>query len=140
LLIFLYGGYATYYRFNQFYTGENVLLTDYVAKTSKADDLYLIPPELENFRLRTGAPVLVDNKTHPYKDIELIQWYDRIQIAHNFYNADTEGACNILLEIINVYPVSHVVMQNKAWKIDCNFIYPIYQDNSFVVYKIITHN
>jgi hypothetical protein len=140
LLIFLYGGYATYYRFNQFFTGEDVLLTDYVAKTSKADDLYLIPPELENFRLRTGTPVFVDEKTHPYKDIEIIHWYDRIQIADKFYNGDTEGKCAILQQIINTYSVSHVVIQNKIQKIDCNFILPVYKDKRFMVYKIMTDN
>jgi hypothetical protein len=140
VLVFLYSGYVTYNQFKRFYTAEDILLMDYVKQSSQADDLYLIPPELENFRLRTGTPVFVDQKSHPYKDIELIHWYNRIQLAEKFYRAEGEGACHILREIVKVYPVSKVVMKNENSKIDCNFIKPVYQDKSFVVYKIIADN
>jgi hypothetical protein len=35
------------------------------ANTS-ATDVYLIPPELEEFRLRARVPIVADTKTHPY--------------------------------------------------------------------------
>jgi hypothetical protein len=38
----------------------------------------LIPIELQGFRLKTGAPIFVDFKAIPYRDIDVIEWYRRL--------------------------------------------------------------
>ena len=40
----------------------------------------------EVFRLNTGLPIVVNWKSHPYKDVEVIEWYNRMQKAEAFYN------------------------------------------------------
>jgi hypothetical protein len=48
------------------------------AHTTSKDTTFLIPPELENFRILSERAVVVDWKSTPIKPGELINWYDRI--------------------------------------------------------------
>ena len=34
----------------------------------------MIPVGLQRFRLHTGAPIFVDVKSIPYKDVDVIEW------------------------------------------------------------------
>jgi hypothetical protein len=46
---------------------------------------YLIPPELEDFRLATHNPVYIDFKSHPFQDDEVLAWATRLRQAKLFY-------------------------------------------------------
>ncbi len=39
----------------------------------------VIPFELQRFRLATGAPIFVDSKSIPYKDVEVLEWHRRVE-------------------------------------------------------------
>ena len=79
----------------------------FVAETGTADDVYLIPTGMAEFRLETGAPVLVTFKSHPYKDTEVIEWQTRVETANGFYG---EPTCGRLLEVVDRYAITHVVL------------------------------
>lgn len=49
------------------------------------NDLYLVPPDLEKFRLQTGIPVFIDGKSHPYRDVEVLEWYRRLRLTEALY-------------------------------------------------------
>lgn len=46
----------------------------------------LIAVDLQRFRLFTGAPIFVDFKSVPYKDVEVLAWWDRLQSAGRWYD------------------------------------------------------
>src|SRR5206468_10569397 len=47
--------------------------------------VYLSPPRLmESFRLRTGHPIVADFKSHPFKDVEILDWRARLQWVDGF--------------------------------------------------------
>lgn len=108
----------------------------FVTETMVKDDIYLIPLELEQFRLQTGSRILVDKKTHPYKDVEVIGWYDRILLANRFYTVSTESQCDVLNEISYRYGVTHVVISNEKNILNCDFLHIIFNDGIYSVYKI----
>jgi hypothetical protein len=66
--------------------------TRFVASTFQPGNLYLIPPDMGSFRIAAGVPVFVDFKSNPYKDTEVVEWFDRAEIAKDFYASigDTE--------------------------------------------------
>ena len=80
-------------------------LFDFVAGASPADDVYLIPTGMAEFRLETGAPVLVTFKSHPYKDTEVIEWQARVEAANGFYG---EPTCGRLLNVV-------IAMRSPTW-------------------------
>jgi hypothetical protein len=117
-------------------------MMDYVRATFQPGDLYMIPPneaELNDFRLYTGSPILINWKSHPYKDTDLLEWYQRVEIAQAFYNAeksDQEAACQLLEEIEREYEVTHVVVNRKDAALDCPFISSTYDETRFTIFAI----
>jgi hypothetical protein len=117
-------------------------MMDYVRATFQPGDLYMIPPneaELNDFRLYTGAPILINWKSHPYKDTDLLEWYQRVEIAQAFYDAeksDQEAACQLLEEIEREYEVTHVVVNRKDAALDCPFISSTYDETRFTIFAI----
>src|SRR5262249_19771991 len=41
--------------------------------------------DLQRFRLFTGAPIYVDFKSIPYKDIEVLEWRERVEWNYKLY-------------------------------------------------------
>ena len=110
---------------------------EFVRSNVRETDVYLIPPSLERFRLYAQAPVIVDFKTHPYKDTEVIEWYDRLQNTYRFYAAwNTPTLCELLPEFTAKYSLSHVVQSSPRGPSPCKNLVPIYQDQYYTVFSI----
>jgi hypothetical protein len=86
-------------------------LEQYVAETAASGDLYLIPVGYEEFRLRTMAPTFVDFKSHPYRDVEVLEWAKRIEQARAFFAAEGTEACRQLDALVAAYGITHVVVR-----------------------------
>src|SRR5262249_46612270 len=57
------------------------------AKRQDPIDQYLVPLDFEQFRIKSGRPIFVDSKSHPYKDIEVIEWKRRIGVAEQAFES-----------------------------------------------------
>jgi hypothetical protein len=112
-------------------------LLAHVASAASAGDVYLIPPEMEDFRLRTRAPIVVDAKTHPFKDVEVLQWSERLQRARAFYaEADDEARCVRLRAIGQRDGATHVVVSVARPIVGCGGVDRVYADEAFAVFRI----
>jgi len=98
--------------------------------------VYFIPVSLEEFRLRTGAPIFIDRKALPLRDTDVAEWYSRLQLATSFYEANGAAACTILYSITQRYVVSHVVLANSVEAVSMQCLTKVYQDSVYGVYKI----
>ena len=98
--------------------------------------MYVVPPDMEDFRLRTRTPIVVDAKTHPYKDVEVLQWSERLQRVRAFY-AETDAAarCGRLRDIARRDDATHVVV-SVAHPLACPGVERVYSDSAFIVLKI----
>ena len=78
-------------------------------------DLYLLPPldrRLDAFRLMTGAPILVNWKSHPYRlDDEFGEWRERIRRAGGFYGSSPDSACAAARDLERAYGITHAVVR-----------------------------
>lgn len=81
-------------------------------------DLYMIPPNLKDFRLATGMPILVDFKSHPYASIEVVEWYRRLELTTEFYNSEN-NQCETLQRIENQYSITHVLFADLDRSFEC---------------------
>jgi hypothetical protein len=57
------------------------------AKTQDPTDLYLVPLDFEQFRIKSGRPIFVDWKSHPFKDVEVIEWKRRVEVAEKTFKS-----------------------------------------------------
>jgi Domain of unknown function (DUF6798) len=111
-------------------------LLAYVASAASNGDVYLIPPDMEDFRLRTRTPIVVDAKTHPFKDMEVLQWSERLQRSRAFYaDAGGNARCGRLRAIAQQDGATHVVAP-VAQPIACSGVDRVYADAAFAVFRI----
>jgi hypothetical protein len=141
-------GFLAYkgYKQQQFYgTSANRkrvnAMMDYVRDTKQPGELYMIPPrqaDLNNFRIYSGAPTFITWKSHPYKDTDILEWYQRVGTALAFYNtvSDQDTACQQLEAIEREYDVTHVLLNGEDTELDCPFVSPKYNETKFAIYAI----
>jgi hypothetical protein len=114
-------------------------MLDYIRTTMQPDDLYLIPAEdgrFNEFRIHSGAPTFITWKSHPYKDTEVLEWYHRVQLANNFYTGEWEAACPTLSNLLEEYPLTHVIFFKKKAQLSCSFVSEIFRNAQYSVYSI----
>ncbi len=99
--------------YTSFQRSDLAALFSYVDQNKRSGDLYLVPPSdgnLQRLRLGAGVPVVITWKSHPYKDVEVLEWYQRVKDAQGFYGAaDPPGAAAQLAALQRKYGVTHVV-------------------------------
>lgn len=108
----------------------------YITKHLEPGQIYLVPINMQDFRLDTGAPILADWKSHPYRDDEFLQWYTRVERARAFYNASPSLRPSILEDIVSRWEVTHILMPSKQCDLPRDLAYEIYEDQQYCVYKL----
>ncbi len=109
----------------------------YVAAHQSPKDIYLTPSQLANFRLVTGEPVLADFDSIPYRDADVMEWYDRLQRASWFYqNSMDRNPCDPLTDLIKKYGVTRAVVERSAPHTFCKSFPILYQDATYRIYNL----
>lgn len=101
-------------------------------------DVYLVPSFMASFRLATGAPVVITFKSHPYKDVEVLAWQERLAAVNDFY---ADPSCERVAQMRERYGVTHVVMEHSVLEQhpdfpDCPAPHPVHSDDRFIVYRV----
>ncbi len=114
-------------------------LWEYITDHKQSGEIYLIPPKMQEFRLQTGAPAFVDFKSHPYKDVEVLEWYKRIRISPYFYRNEPQNIdCNLLNTAHSLGGVTHVILGQAQLGLQCTELQSIYQDQNYALFSLST--
>jgi len=105
----------------------------FISTHKRPNDVYLIPIKMQDFRLASGAPAFIDFKSIPYKDIEVLEWYQRLRLAEQFYKTRD---CTLLEGMVADYGLTHVVWEASSAPLPCPFIQQIYGDEHYELYRI----
>jgi hypothetical protein len=95
----------------------------------------LIPIELQKFRLATGTPIVVDFKSIPYYDVEVLEWYRRLLWNQRFFTQGASIQAADLQSGLARYGITHVVTSANQ-PITWDQLEPIYRDESFRIYRL----
>ena len=105
----------------------------YVAAHLLPDQFYMIPLEMQDFRLATGSPIYVEFKSIPYQDRDVLEWDRRIQTTDMFYKKADCGDIDKLAAI----GVTHVIADYRLFNWEkCPAWEQVYQDPNYRVYRI----
>lgn len=108
-------------------------LWQFAKDTKLPDSVYLVPTHMAEFRLATGVPVVVTFKSHPYKDVEVIEWQNRVAAVNDFYaNISCEGIENLAA----TYGVTDVVLERVQFFDGCDSITNVHLDDRFGVFRV----
>ena len=95
----------------------------------------LIPIELQRFRLATGAPIVVDYKSIPYQDVEVLEWYERVQKNLRFYQQVAASDPNMGKELFAAHRVTHVITRAQE-----TLLWPgatlVHEDPNYRIYRL----
>lgn len=128
------GLYQTHNFVEEYKNLSESQLQNFVKANKDSGDLYLVPTDFSNFRIATGAPIVVDFKSHPYKDTEVLEWYKRVSEINSFY--ESEIGCNDLNPLQQEYAITHVIVP-VGKSVNCPELNQIYGDGDFGLYEII---
>jgi hypothetical protein len=104
----------------------------YVETNKQPSEVYLIPIKMQDFRLETGASAYVDFKSIPYKDVDVLEWYRRVQLADDFYN---HSSCGTLVSLA-IEGATHLVAPAELTAIECHGMELEFLDEDFGVFII----
>ena len=104
----------------------------FVAAHHAPDQYYLTPLDMQDFRLVTGSPVYVEFKSIPYQAPDVLEWARRIQNTDQFYK---RADCNWLEKLRNM-GLTHVIVTQKQYDLDCSDWTALYQDENYGVYQL----
>ncbi len=103
-------------------------LMEFVSKNSSQEQHYLIPPELTDFRLATGAPVFVDSTI--YHSNALPEWDKRIKIANRFFAASD----TVLLDsLVRNCGITHIIAKEDF---DFNKSNEVYRNKRYAIFEV----
>jgi hypothetical protein len=108
----------------------------FVRNNYQPGDLYLIPLEMSHFRINAGVPVFVDVKSHPAKDTEILEWYERLKIVHEHHIARGQNACTILNNLAAENNITHRVYKHEDTIPDCPNLIQVFQGEDVLIFKI----
>jgi len=138
LTLVIFGGVNQYDKWTL--RDETVPMMEFVRTSKQPGDVYLIPPaarELRKFRLFTGTPIFINRKTHPYKDVEVIEWNQRLERAEAFYQVRRpRQQCRLLRREFSKDGVTHVVLPQGLMRRRCRQLTELYRDDFYGVYAI----
>lgn len=110
------------------------LSSDFKPLPDKRQDTRVIPVDFQSFRLSTGAPIFVDFKSIPYKDVEVIEWYDRLQRAQDAQEEIQKGHL-AGMEPMHNHGVTHLVLSASQVLPEAG-LRLIYQDPYYCIYRL----
>jgi Domain of unknown function (DUF6798) len=108
--------------------------TSFTRPPRQDKDRHLIAVDFQRFRFDTGAAIVVDFKSIPYKDVDVLEWRERMRVCEWLYQQPDWDAPEVR-EALKRYGVTHVVatadrpLQGKQLEL-------IYHDSAYRIYRL----
>jgi hypothetical protein len=98
-------------------------------------DRNLIAVDFQRFRFDTGAAVVVDFKSIPYKDVDVLEWRERMRVCEWLYEQPNWDAPEVR-EALSRYGVTNVVAPVDRVPKGSN-LKRVHSDGAYVVYRVL---
>jgi hypothetical protein len=114
------------------------LSSDFEPLSAKKQDPRIIQPNLQQFRLYAGAPIYVDFKAIPYKDVDVVAWSRRIRVAQAVQDMFATGwpiLQPFALAVLRQEGVTHLILPTWAGEVGwgCE---ELYADSYYRLYRL----
>jgi hypothetical protein len=96
---------------------------------------YLTSPRRAEFRLLTGAPQFVSFKSHPYQDLEVLEWNRRLRVAQQIYEVPSVD-CDLLARVVADDRVTHMLAMGPEPVPECDFATKVFEGGTTKIYAL----
>jgi hypothetical protein len=93
-----------------------------------------ISVDLQRFRLFTGAPIYIDFKSIPYRDVEVLEWHQRVLWNHHLYEQRDWNYEKIKAELRDG-GITHIVAAADR-DVRCDALQLVYADKYYRLYCV----
>jgi hypothetical protein len=104
------------------------------AEPPRPKDRNFIPIDLQRFRLFTGAPIYVDFKAIPYRDVEVLEWYRRLRQCQAWY-AENDWGRPALHDELTQAGITHVLLPADR-AVSGNALELLHADPHYRIYRV----
>jgi hypothetical protein len=88
--------------------------------------------------MATGMPALVDRKSIPYLDVEVVEWSERLRLVDWVYrDHPADVNCALLDQLAERYGVTHIVLDEDLLDLACPQSREVYRDSHYAVHELI---
>jgi hypothetical protein len=94
-------------------TAPHSAISEFIKENHIKGNTYAVPIREMNLRLAAGVPVLATWKSHPTKDSELLEWFERVKAARSVSRKNPASACREVSFVRDRYSVTHLVMISR---------------------------
>jgi hypothetical protein len=110
------------------------LSSDFKPLAQKRTDTRIIPVDLQRFRLVTGAPIYVDFKSVPYRDLDVLEWRRRMTHNQELLDGLNTSSRRDAFSALRAAGVNHVVLPRRqpTWHSE----FTVYQDEAYRVLRV----
>ena len=112
----------------------------YVREHATPSDVYLVHPSragFSGFRIAATAPVVATWKSHPYRDQDLLEWFDRLKRIERFFAVPSPERWQELEGLVAKFGVTHVVVDHSTGNGQPpERMERLYADDSYVLYRV----
>jgi hypothetical protein len=110
-------------------------LTTAIQSRLQAGHTFVVPLDFEYFRDMTGAPIVIDGKSHPIRDFEIVEWFDRVRAVDALYREGDQDPCAAVALLVERYGATDLVWPaQRAWP--CAGSERLYADETFAWYRL----
>jgi len=111
-------------------------VTQYVKHHAAAKELYVVPSSFVRFRLEAEAPTFVTFKSHPNRDVELLEWHRRYLLNEELQaNPDPAMRERALDDLISREKATHFILRSDV-PLSRKDLEPVYADASYTLYRL----
>jgi hypothetical protein len=112
-------------------------LFTFIRQNKKRGETYLIPIKMQDFRLETGAPAYVDFKSIPYRDVDVIEWRRRLDLANSIYLTPGGSTfCDHITALFSDEGITGIILPAEHPASSCPGIHLTYQDKYYSLFKL----
>ena len=114
------------------------------AHGTPAGSVFLVPPDLENFRFHSERAIIVDWKSGAFKPDDVLEWYKRIATVSGIESPRSADEVskgydmldgNRLNALYRKYPFDFVVVRKPGRVLDSAVAGEVYHNREFTVFK-----
>ena len=132
LLAISAGIFRTFLDFSRQSNLPDRAMMNWISENKTPEDRYLIPTKMQDFRLYTGAPIFVDFKSIPYRDVDVLEWHRRILLADIFYKRED---CSLIQGFPEKEKINYLVLTEEEFNTICPHTMLVYSDAHYQVYR-----
>lgn len=148
-LIVINIGYHLYQlgqEFKQQESSHTIATLEWIAKNTPPEATFLVDPTMSNFYLYAQRAMFVSWKHIPYRNEDILEWYERIKLANGNRSPAGQGFAALVELQDNFYHLDPAQIQAISGRYAIDYYLgnisqdlpfePVYQNGHFVLYRL----